>query len=93
LSNIFSLNIYFSAIASRGCFWRVKFPAEVISLYDCNEIRMNYNGRFKKTAQELFRSWKLCSYKIFTDGSVGDDHSAFNFTFFRHLKAVGPTGE
>lgn len=39
------------------------------------------NWRPRETAQALFRSWKLCSYEIHTDGSVGDDLGSFIFTF------------
>lgn len=35
------------------------------------------------------RSWRLCSYEIFTDGSAGDDLGPFNFTFLQTFKGSG----
>lgn len=53
--------------------------------------KQSSSARPREIVQVLCRSGKLCSYEIFTDGSVGDDLSSLFSHFYGHLKAVGST--
>lgn len=57
--------------------WRFQKPVALVMAVRSERSSKEGPGR----QLGYFRSWRLCSYEIFTDGTAGDDLGSFNFTF------------